>query len=78
MHVVAARPAFLDEASAPQEALENEKKLLLEQAKDSGKNPKVLDKMVEGRWVLGGGAARWATYRVCVLLNCVRRTRYIY
>ncbi|CAM9573405.1 unnamed protein product [Pylaiella littoralis] len=49
MHVVAARPAFLDEASAPQEALEKEKNLLLEQAKDSGKSPKVLDKMVEGR-----------------------------
>lgn len=49
MHVVAARPVFLDEASAPAEALEKEKSLLLEQAKDSGKNPKVLGKMVEGR-----------------------------
>eukprot|EP00903_Cladosiphon_okamuranus_P009138 g8731.t1 len=49
MHVVAARPAFLDEASAPPAALEKEKSLLLEQAKDSGKDPKVLDRMVEGR-----------------------------
>ncbi|CAN0532321.1 unnamed protein product, partial [Ectocarpus sp. 12 AP-2014] len=49
MHVVAARPAFLDEASAPESALENEKKLLLEQAEESGKDPKVLGKMVEGR-----------------------------
>ncbi|CAM9388051.1 unnamed protein product [Hapterophycus canaliculatus] len=49
MHVVAARPAFLDEASAPEAALEKEKNLLLEQAKESGKDPKVLGKMVEGR-----------------------------
>eukprot|EP00752_Nemacystus_decipiens_P005217 g4736.t1 len=49
MHVVAARPAFLDEASAPPAELEKEKSLLLEQAKDSGKDPKVLDRMVEGR-----------------------------
>ncbi|CAM9168517.1 unnamed protein product [Ectocarpus fasciculatus] len=49
MHVVAARPAFLDEASAPEAALEKEKKLLLEQAEESGKDPKVLGKMVEGR-----------------------------
>lgn len=52
MHVVAARPAFLDEASAPPAELEKEKSLLLEQAKDSGKDPKVLGRMVEGRWVL--------------------------
>lgn len=51
MHVVAARPAFLDEASAPEAALEKEKKLLLEQAEESGKDPKVLGKMVEGRYV---------------------------
>lgn len=70
MHVVAARPAFLDEASAPQEALEKEKNLLLEQAKDSGKSPKVLDKMVEGRWVLGvGQLGRGLDLCVCVL-NC--------
>lgn len=55
MHVVAARPAFLDEASAPPAALEKEKSLLLEQAKDSGKDPKVLGKMVEGRWVFYWG-----------------------
>ena len=52
MHVVAARPAFLDEASAPPAELEKEKSLLMEQAKDSGKDPKVLGRMVEGRWVL--------------------------
>ncbi|CAM9096072.1 unnamed protein product [Laminaria digitata] len=49
MHVVAMRPAFLDEASAPKAAMEKEKKLLLDEARESGKNPKYLDKMVEGR-----------------------------
>eukprot|EP00904_Undaria_pinnatifida_P001229 jgi/Undpi1/11106/HiC_scaffold_30.g13404.m1 len=49
MHVVAMRPAFLDEASAPKAAMEKEKNLLLDEARESGKNPKYLDKMVEGR-----------------------------
>lgn len=52
MHVVAARPAFLDEASAPEGALEKEKNLLLDQARESGKDPKIIDRMVEGRCVL--------------------------
>lgn len=51
MHVVAARPAFLDEASAPPGSLEGEKQLLLDQARESGKDPKILDKMVVGRYV---------------------------
>ncbi|CAN0404667.1 unnamed protein product [Ascophyllum nodosum] len=49
MHVVAARPAFLNEASAPSNALEREKTLLLDQARESGKDPNILDKMVQGR-----------------------------
>lgn len=51
MHVVAARPAFLDEASAPPGFLEGEKQLLLDQARESGKDPKLFDKMVVGRYM---------------------------
>ena len=59
MHVVAMRPAFLDEASAPTAALEKEKKLLLDEARESGKNSKYLDKMVEGRCVFRSQADWW-------------------
>ncbi|CAM9445650.1 unnamed protein product [Choristocarpus tenellus] len=49
MHVVAAKPEFLDEASAPEGSLEKEKNFLMEQAVADGKDPKFLGKMVEGR-----------------------------
>ncbi|CAM9953863.1 unnamed protein product [Discosporangium mesarthrocarpum] len=49
MHIVATRPQFLDEASAPTGVLEREKEVLMEQAASTGKNPKFLGKMVEGR-----------------------------
>lgn len=65
MHIVAARPSFLDEASVPEGALEKEKNLLLEQAKESGKDPKFLGKMVEGRCV---SVSVCVGLRLCVCL----------
>lgn len=52
MHVVAARPAFLDETVAPAQVLAKETKVYLQQAEESGKERKFWDKMVEGRCVL--------------------------
>ena len=49
MHVVAAKPQFLDRRSVTAEALEAEKKLLTEQAAASGKPPAIVEKMVMGR-----------------------------
>lgn len=49
MHVVAARPAFLDETVAPAQVLAKETKVYLQQAEESGKERKFWDKMVEGR-----------------------------
>ncbi|MGE4314336.1 MAG: translation elongation factor Ts [Pseudobdellovibrionaceae bacterium] len=49
MHVAAAKPEFLDSASVDPEALERERNVLLEQAKESGKPADIAEKMVEGR-----------------------------
>ena len=49
MHVAAARPQWLDRESVPPADLEREKKLLAEQAAESGKPPQVVEKIVQGR-----------------------------
>lgn len=49
MHVVAAKPTFLDRAGVAPEALEAEKAVLTEQAASSGKPPAIVEKMVAGR-----------------------------
>jgi elongation factor Ts len=49
MHIVAAKPSFLDQASTPQEAMDKEKAILTEQALASGKAPEFVEKMVNGR-----------------------------
>jgi elongation factor Ts len=49
MHIVAAKPCFLDQSSTPQEAMDKEKAILTEQAIASGKAPEFVDKMVNGR-----------------------------
>ncbi|AFW02002.1 elongation factor Ts [Gluconobacter thailandicus F149-1 = NBRC 100600] len=49
MHVAATRPAALDVASVDPEALERERAVLIEQARDSGKPEAIIEKMVEGR-----------------------------
>ncbi|MGN7610885.1 translation elongation factor Ts [Magnetococcales bacterium HHB-1] len=49
MHVAASAPAFLDRSSVSEDALERERAVLSEQAKDSGKPDHIIEKMVTGR-----------------------------
>lgn len=53
MHVAAAAPVCVDENDVPAETLEQERRILREQAqtqaRDSGKPPEIVEKMVEGR-----------------------------
>ena len=49
MHVAASAPQFLDIASVDPAAVEQEKSILAEQAKASGKPANIIEKMVEGR-----------------------------
>lgn len=49
MHVVGAVPKYLDRSQVPETALEAEKKLLTEQAAQSGKPQNIIEKMVQGR-----------------------------
>jgi elongation factor Ts len=49
MHVAAANPQAVDTASLDKDAVERERAVLTEQAKESGKPEEVIAKMVEGR-----------------------------
>ena len=49
MHVAASNPTCIDETGVPAETLENEKRILTEQALDSGKPAEIVEKMVLGR-----------------------------
>src|ERR1044071_6844687 len=49
MHVAAANPLHLDQASVPAAALERERAILREQAAGSGKSEDIVARMVEGR-----------------------------
>ena len=49
MHVAAAAPQSLDVASLDPAAVERERQVLIEQAKESGKPQAIAEKMVEGR-----------------------------
>ena len=49
MHVAASKPMCIDEAQVPAETLESERRIFTEQAKDSGKPPEIIEKMVTGR-----------------------------
>lgn len=49
MHIVAANPKYLSEDQVPTEVVENEKNILREQAKESGKPEKIIEKMIMGR-----------------------------
>lgn len=49
MHVAATNPAFIDADAVPAEILERERRVFWSQAKDSGKPPEIVAKMVEGR-----------------------------
>jgi len=49
MHVAASRPQFLKPDDVPEAVREDERKVFLAQAQDSGKPPEIIAKMVEGR-----------------------------
>ncbi len=49
MHVAAVKPEFLDQASVDPAALERERNVLIEQARESGKPDNIIEKMIEGR-----------------------------
>jgi elongation factor Ts len=49
MHVAATNPTCIDESGVPAETLENERRILTEQAQDSGKPAEIIEKMVNGR-----------------------------
>ncbi|TDJ39802.1 MAG: translation elongation factor Ts, partial [Gammaproteobacteria bacterium] len=49
MHIAATNPNCIDETGVPAETLENERRILTEQAQESGKPPEIVEKMVNGR-----------------------------
>lgn len=49
MHVTASNPMCVDETGVPAEELERERRILTEQARESGKPAEIVDKMVSGR-----------------------------
>jgi elongation factor Ts len=49
MHVAAAQPQFLSIDAVDAEALERERNVLIEQARESGRPENIIEKMVEGR-----------------------------
>jgi elongation factor Ts len=49
MHVAAMNPQYVSDADVPAETLENERRILTEQAQDSGKPAEIIEKMVIGR-----------------------------
>ena len=49
MHVAASNPMCVDESGVPAETLESERRILTEQAVDSGKPAEIVEKMVTGR-----------------------------
>ena len=49
LHVAATNPMCIDESGVPAETLDNERRILTEQAQDSGKPPEIIEKMIAGR-----------------------------
>ncbi|MDX1499137.1 MAG: translation elongation factor Ts [Woeseiaceae bacterium] len=49
MHVAATNPVCVDESGVPEETLASERRILTEQAEDSGKPADIIEKMVAGR-----------------------------
>ncbi len=49
MHVAASNPMCVDESGVPAETLEGERRILTEQAQESGKPAEIIEKMVTGR-----------------------------
>ena len=49
MHIAASNPMCIDESGVPAETLESERRILTEQAQESGKPADIVEKMVTGR-----------------------------
>ncbi len=49
MHVAATNPTCIDEDGVPADVLENERRILTEQAQESGKPAEIIEKMIGGR-----------------------------
>lgn len=49
MHIAASRPICVDEDSVPEDVLNKEKDILIDQARQSGKPEEIIEKMIEGR-----------------------------
>jgi elongation factor Ts len=49
MHVAAANPQYIRREDVPAEVIEKEKRIYRDQARDSGKPDKVIDKIIEGK-----------------------------
>lgn len=49
MHIVAAKPTYLSPDQIPEDVLDKEREILMEQMKDTGKSTEILQKIVSGR-----------------------------
>jgi elongation factor Ts len=49
MHIAAMNPQYLDMSEIPAEVMTRERDIALEQSKDSGKPPEILEKMIQGK-----------------------------
>lgn len=49
MHIAASNPKYISSEDVPPEELEQEKEIIREQFKDSGKPPEIVEKIVEGK-----------------------------
>lgn len=49
MHIAAANPTYVSAEDVPQDVLEEEKEIIREQYKDSGKPPDIVEKIVQGK-----------------------------
>ncbi len=49
MHIAAMNPQYLDMSQIPAEVMTRERDIAMEQSKDSGKPPEILEKMIQGK-----------------------------
>jgi elongation factor Ts len=49
MHIAAMNPQYLDMSEVPEDVVARERNIAMEQAKDSGKPPEILEKMIQGK-----------------------------
>jgi len=49
LHIAAANPKYISSDEIPQEVIDQEKEIILEQFKDSNKPPEIIEKIVQGK-----------------------------